>query len=360
MSVAEPTAQLAPVPRVARRPMRKRAMHLVRRGHLYFGLFLLPWVILYGATGFLFNHPTAFSDAPFVSFGASETNGTPMESLPAPSAIAEQVVQALNERAKEGKPYTLVEPEKAKYTRDFAFATVKVDDREVSVLFDVVNSGGTVRSRPAPAVTKVEEKAPFAVTGTKGGAPKGGAPKGGGRGERGAPKGAEKTDAPTLAGATTGPLVLPEPMHERVKAAVPVVLERTGFQGGEVKVSSVPDLSFLMSDGTKTWRVTYNAMDGTVGGASTDSATPPDELSTRRFLTRLHLTHGFPGGQNAKWFWAVIVDAMAFVMVFWGVSGIFMWWQLKATRRIGGVVLLFSVVVAAVLGLGMHDLLSPR
>ncbi len=321
-------------------------------------------MILYGATGFLFNHPTAFSDAPFVSFGASEIRDTPMESLPAPSAIAEQVVQALNERAKEGKPYALVEPEKVKYTRDFAFATVKVDDREVSVLFDVTNPGGTVRSRPAPVAAKVEEKAPFAIGSAKGGATKGGGNRGGGggggRGERPAPKGGEKSDAPAAAAPMTGPLALPDPMHERVKAAVPVVLERTGFQGGEVKVSSVPDLSFLMSDGTKTWRVSYNAMEGTVSGASTDAAPPADELSTRRFLTRLHLTHGFPGGQNAKWFWAVIVDAMAFVMVFWGVSGIFMWWQLKATRKLGFVVLLFSVGVATALGLGMHDVLSPR
>jgi hypothetical protein len=356
MSVAEPEPTAIPegeqpAPQPFRRSLRKRVMHVVRRTHLYLGLFLLPWAVLYGVSGFLFNHPTAFADAPTATFGARELADTPMESVPKPQDVATQVVAALNERAKEGKPYSLVEPGKARYTRDFAFATVKADGQDVSVLFDVNNPGGTVRSR-ATAPVKVEELAPFAIGGgrglpnTKGG--RGPGPKGGEKGE------------PTSHANHTGPLLLADPLHERVKAAVPVVLERTGFPtGGDVTVTSVPDLSFLMSDGTKTWRVTYNAMAGTVSGASADSA-PTEELSTRRFLTRLHLAHGFPGSTNTKWFWAVIVDAMALVMVFWGVSGIFMWWQLKSTRALGFFILLASALAATALGVGMHEVLSPK
>ncbi|MBN9118751.1 MAG: PepSY domain-containing protein [Planctomycetes bacterium] len=375
MSVAEPeptTAAAVPeepaaAPKPFRRPLRKRVMHLVRRAHLYLGLFLLPWAVLYGATGFLFNHPTAFADAPTTSFGASALAGTPMEAVPKPAELAGLVVAALNDRAKEGKPYSLVEPEKAKWVRDFCFATVKVDDTEVNVLFDVNNPGGTVRSRAAAPPPRVEEKAPFAIGGantkgapnTKGGG-RGAGPRGGDRGEgRGGPKGEARAE-PMTHGAPGGPLVLAEPLPERVKAAVPVVLERTGFPTGDVTVTSVPDLSFLMSDGAKTWRVTYNALTGAVSGASADSAPPPEELSTRRFLTRLHTAHGYPGGQNAKWFWAVIVDVMAFVMVFWGVSGVFMWWQLKSTRLLGFFLLLASAAAATALGLGMHEFLSPK
>ncbi len=327
-------------------------MHAVRRTHLYFGLFLLPWAVLYGVTGFLFNHPSAFSDAPTATFGPSELVGTPMAAPLAPAAIAEQVVAALNERAKDGAKYTLVEPAKAKYTRDFAFATIKANGQDVSILFDVNTPGGTVRSKAAAPPAKVEEKAPFAISGASGGSPKGP------RGDRGAPKSGEKAEAP--AHHAPGSLTLPEPLHERVKAAVPVVLECTGFPTGDVTVTSVPDLGFLMSDGAKTWRVTYNALTGTVSGTPAESAPAPDELSTRRFLTRLHLASGFPGSQNAKWFWAVVVDAMSFLMVFWGVSGIFMWWQIKATRKLGFLILLLSVTAATALGFGMHDLLAPK
>ena len=173
------------------------------------------------------------------------------------------------------------------------------------------------------------------------------------------PKATRKGEPASHAG-YTGPLSLPDPLHERVKAAVPVVLERTGFPTGDVTVTSVPDLSFRMSDGAKVWVVTYNALTGTVSGTPADAVVPPEELSTRRFLTRLHLASGFPGRTNAKWFWAVLVDAMAFVMVFWGVSGLFMWWQIKSTRRWGFLVLLVSAAAATVLGFGMHEILAPK
>jgi hypothetical protein len=54
------------------------------------------------------------------------------------------------------------------------------------------------------------------------------------------------------------------------------------------------------------------------------------------------------------------VDAMAFVMVFWGISGVFMWWQLKNTRVLGFFVLLLSAAAALALGFGMHEVLSPK
>ena len=350
MSVAEPTEPTAttegespaPAPQPFRRSLRKRVMHVVRRTHLYLGLFLLPWAVMYGATGFLFNHPAAFADAPTATFGAGELAGTPMEAVPKPAELAGQVVSALNDRAKDGKPYSLVEPEKARWTREFAFATVKADGTDVSILFEINSPGGTVRSKPSAPAVKVEEPAPFAI------------------GPASAKMARSAKAEPMPHANHTGPLVLANPLHERVKATVPVVLERTGFPTGDVTVTSVPDLSFLMSDGAKSWRVTYNAQLGTVSGTPTDSAPPPEELSTRRFLTRLHLASGYPGSTNTKWFWAVLVDAMAVVLVFWGISGVFMWWQVKATRTFGFFVLLVSTVAALALGFGMHEVLSPK
>ena len=42
-------------PRVA-----PRIIKFLRRIHLYAGLFLLPWVFLYGVTGAMFNHQELF------------------------------------------------------------------------------------------------------------------------------------------------------------------------------------------------------------------------------------------------------------------------------------------------------------
>lgn len=332
MSVAERGAPEfggpPPAPHSYRRPWRKRAMHVVRRAHMYCGLFLLPWAVLYGVTGFLFNHPSAFPDGPTKTFGAAELAGTKLDPPPAPAEVAERAVAALRGYGKEDRTFTVVDREKARFTRDFAFATVRTADQEISVLLDMTAPGGTIRSKPlAPAPPKNPgAPEPFAL-------------------------------GPKRAGAR---FEIADPVRERVKAAVPVVLERTGFPAGAVTVTSVPDVTFLMSDGATTWRATYNATEGTISASPADAARPPEELSTRRFLTRMHLAHGFPAGPSTKWFWAVIVDAMALVMVFWGVSGLFMWWQVKATRKLGLVVLLLSAAAATALAVGMHDVLSPK
>ncbi len=41
--------------------------------------------------------------------------------------------------------------------------------------------------------------------------------------------------------------------------------------------------------------------------------------------------------------------------MFWGFSGLLMWWQIKRTRRLGMIVLVLSLVVAIWVGVGMHN-----
>jgi hypothetical protein len=261
------------------------------------------------------------------------------------------VVAALQARAKPGTKYALVAPDQARYTREFAFATVKADGHELSVLLDATGTGGTVRSRPRAAPKAEEPAATFAIGGRPAGGPGGrGMPKGG---ERGGPKGGDRAAPRGSDG-----LKLDHPLHERVQASVPAVLEKTGFPAGEVTVTSVPDLSFLMDAGGTVWRVTYNAQTGSVAGRATDEPVSENTLSPRRFLTRLHTTHGYPGEWGARWAMAGVVDAMAAVMVFWGLTGLLMWWQIRATRWVGLAVLVVSAAAAAWVGVGMHELLA--
>jgi hypothetical protein len=190
---------------------------------------------------------------------------------------------------------------------------------------DPTGAGGSVRSREA-SPPKVEEPAPFAV-------------------------GRPNVPRPAAAGrpAPADGLVVPDPLHERIKAAIPTVLDRTGFPGGEVTVTSVPDLSFLMHADGRRWRVTFNAQTGSVAGRPAVDEAPPAAPSTRNFLLRLHSAHGYPYHGGPRWAWAVLVDAMAVVLVFWALSGLVMWWQVKAARRSGAMVLLVSTMAVVVL-----------
>jgi hypothetical protein len=344
-AVADPLAR--PNSRPRGRTGYRAFLHLLRRAHLYTGLFLLPWVILYGVTAFLFNHPTAFSDQPVISFSKADLAGTPMESPPTAVDLANQVIAGLHERNANAS-YVLIEPHKARFARDFAFATVTADGQEISVLINANGEGGTIRVRQVPPKKPAEERAPFAIAGQANGP----AP-----GPKAAPEPkADKSSsgASSRAGARVpDSLRLDQPLHERVKAAVPILLERKGLPPGEVRVNAVPDLTFLMQADEKAWKVTYNFQTGAVSGRSTEAEAEP--LSVRRFLLRLHLAHGYPDELDTRWWWALSVDAMGFIMVFWGLSGILMWWHIKATRRLGAVLFLLSAVAAVWIGVAMHD-----
>jgi hypothetical protein len=332
-AMIEPTAR-----KLDPRPFSKTAMMVLRRAHLYFGLFLFPWAILYGVSAFLFNHPLAFSDQPMVAFGASALAGTPMESVPSLPEQANQVIAALNQQQKPTEPYKLGAGE-VRYNREFAFATVKADGQTVSVLIDVKNGSGTVRSTIEKPKMEPNQPAPFAI------------------GPAEAPRKRDRAGGGGQSVSGLDSLSLADRLADRVKASIPVVLERTGFPTGEITVTSVPEIVFPIEVNGQTWTATFNGSTGNLSGVLAETK-PTGELGWRRFLLRLHTTHGYPGETNARWFWAVVVDLMAGVLCFWGFTGLLMWWQLKATRRIGGIVLVLSAMTATMLGFAMYTAIA--
>jgi hypothetical protein len=313
MSVAsEPSVGVTRLPR----PLTRRLMHWIRRTHLFLGLFLLPWALLYGVTAFLFNHPNAFADQLIRLFGPDEFHGTALADFPSPAGLAEQVVAALNARRKtlDGGPYRLVQPGQAGYSDDFLFASSRGDGELHAIRFDPVTGNGSVRSRPQGSS---QADVPFAV------------------------KSGLEVDAP---------------LPQRFQQAMPEVLDRLGVKGEDVVITSAPELAFLMEAEGRLWKVRYDMERGGATAQPADQASDP--LTTRRFLLRLHLAHGYPSSPNVRWAWAVFVDAMAFTMVFWGLSGLLMWWQIKIVRTLGSVFLALSVVVASLMVVGMYQVLS--
>ena len=110
-----------------------------------------------------------------------------------------------------------------------------------------------------------------------------------------------------------------------------------------------------MADESRHWKATYNVQTGAVTGAPADAS---PGLTLREYLSQLHLTHTFPSQGGVRWLWAIGVDAMFVSMVFWGCSGLLMWWQLKAVRRLGAVFAVTGIVAAALLALAMYPVLA--
>lgn len=65
------------------------------------------------------------------------------------------------------------------------------------------------------------------------------------------------------------------------------------------------------------------------------------------FLTALHHRHGYRSEHAVNDLWGVTVDLVVFAMVFWVGSGLWMWWEIKVTRRWGVVCLAIGFALFA-------------
>jgi hypothetical protein len=136
--------------------------------------------------------------------------------------------------------------------------------------------------------------------------------------------------------------------------SIPTLLERKGLPIGNVNLIQTPELKFPIIQEGQLSTASYNPITTVVTGIP---GTEKSDLTIRSFLTRMHLSRGYTGAFNVRWFWALGVDSMAILLCFWGVSGLFMWWQIKATRRIGIAILVLSSIAASTLAYGMYSVL---
>lgn len=56
---------------------------------------------------------------------------------------------------------------------------------------------------------------------------------------------------------------------------------------------------------------------------------------TNQFLERMHRRFGYGSGFGIEDTWAFSVDFVIVAMIFWVLSGAWMWWELKVTRALG-------------------------
>jgi hypothetical protein len=102
-------------------------------------------------------------------------------------------------------------------------------------------------------------------------------------------------------------------------------------------------LIVLRNDPVSPRRITYTPADGHILIEKQNFAVQP-------FLERMHRRRGF-GSFVADNAWAVSVDVVVVAMIFWVLSGLWMWWELKITRATGLAVALsgISLFVALIL-----------
>jgi hypothetical protein len=116
-------------------------------------------------------------------------------------------------------------------------------------------------------------------------------------------------------------------------------------------------LTFRAASGATRWFFRYDVGSGRL---TAEQLRGSSELGARDFFTSLHTTREYPKVFSARTVWAMFVDAMATLMLYWGTSGVIMWWQYRALRRRGALVLTGSLLTAVVLALSLYRLTAAQ
>ena len=64
-------------------------------------------------------------------------------------------------------------------------------------------------------------------------------------------------------------------------------------------------------------------------------------------LERFHRRRGYATGYTLDTIWAVSVDAVIVAMLFWVLSGLWMWWEMRITRMLGALALVGGTALFA-------------
>ena len=296
-------------------------MRWIRTLHLYSGLFMLPWVFLYGFTALLFNHSTWLSET---SQEWVEVEEEVTSSFRSAESIADEVCSSL---IQEGVQIELLERATASYVSPF----IAANEDEHKSLYYVLDLEADRAYQWSSVKAPAEQVAP--------------------------PK------KPTAALFSSGVQVELKSEDELLGESFKEHLIAEGLQ-----LSSLPKVEFeaLLNGQEALIRFSPAPMPRTTSAASIDHSERPlrgtvtvvgaegRDLSWRDYLLQLHEAHGYGIMRDARHFWAYSVDLMFLSMTFWGLSGVFMWWQLKRMRRAGTFILCLSTTIAALLAYGMH------
>lgn len=310
---------------------------------------MLPWVLLYGFTALLFNHPKFWSDSSSTSFTISPSDGVAVNFDG--GEFARQLVDEANQVATGQE--LLLDPAVGTNFRFTAqvLRTIEDKDSRISISIDANHNTGTGRKTTTEPKTQSDQ----------------------GLAE------------PSLR--TKLPVHVPFELESQLRLALADIIREQGGDPSNLQFRSLPAFEFdALVDGNRnrirfTPQVDRGRGLGRIAPNRPVQATPPTDadsaiasvspalqvsgflsivgenprdLSLRSQLLRLHTAHGYPSEIGSRWVWAIAVDAMFASMCFWGISGVVMWWQIKRTRFWGAVCLLASALVASILAFGMH------
>jgi hypothetical protein len=299
-----------------RQPRRRgRVLRVVRRVHMYAGLVLMPWLMFFGLSGMLFNHPNIGEQVKGQRVSPADMLALSQLKPWRPAAVATEVIDALNHADAAGGPYRL-DPEFESDFVGYAVLNAAAPDGGYMLILDVAGARGVLVHKLAR-------------------------------------KGTEGSSFPKLT------LALPEYSSTRLEQHVQGLLSARELpHEAELRAHPkiAPELRLRALDAQgQAWNLSYDLRNGELSGRRADRF---PNLGITQILASMHKTHHFTLELGPLWFWALFEDLLGMAMVLWALTGIVMWWQLKRTRVLGLISLALALGVAASVMLGTLDSLT--
>ena len=276
----------------------------VRRLHLYAGLAMLPWLLFFGFSGLLFNHPGLGEQVEGTRVGPDQLHDAGIAAWP-PAVVAQRVIGNLNQSAELAGLVPLeLDRERASEWVGFTVLSAPFERGRHTLLLDMQQTRGVIITRRLPGEPRGEA---FPRTHVE----------------------------------------LPDHTTKAVEGKLEGLLESQGMpalSALRAHPKLAPQLRLVARDAAGiSWNLSYDARTGEVSGRRSDSF---PSLGMSQLLGMLHTTHHFPLRVGALWFWALFEDLLGLSMVLWAVTGMIMWWQVKRTRLWGAASLVAALALA--------------
>ena len=315
--------------RIAKTPAQKQRQRrqklnvffkLVRRIHMYTGLFLLPWVLIFGFSGFLFNHPDILNQTreQMTYFSSDQVQEELGFSPVIPEMAADELIKQLNDRLQGKATLKRVENQAVYFTQAATFLGQGVDGYQYRVKVPLDKASASIQKSIPTADSDALADDPIPV-----------------------PFAGVSMPQQWLSLNIMGSLLNEMLADHDIKLDGGLAVQRRG----------APSLRFVLEDEQgQLWNTSYNLQNGAFTGRLADD--PNAQPIFRRALTQLHRSHHYPHYKGYRWLWILFADVTALTMVFWGISGVIMWWQIKPTRFWGIISLIAALVIGMIITLG--------
>jgi hypothetical protein len=313
-----------------------RVMKIIRRIHMFTGLFMLPWVLVYGISALSFNHGSWFYPANPKSATPHDIRQLPrsfwddatVKSVASAHSLAKNILAAINRQsATDGQEqWRLVPDKKPRFSENLVSSGTKGKDRlEMRVNLNAHN--GTLELISPKKISPSDPNE----------------------------NGSARTNQTRSFRSVHAP-VLDDLWLDALESTIDQTLNSTNTEPASLRVIKVPEFIFTAEGEGRRWNIHCDLATGEV------VARPASQewnllASTTWFMARLHVSRGYPGDGSLtiRWWWALIVDAMAFIMLLWGISGVAMWWQMKGQRKWGFLTLAFCGLASWLIWTGMKQ-----